>query len=82
MRVRDAVDDFQLRGTRIVFEERRTGRIDRRISFWPPGYSSETRTAVVKLVYTWSVHHGEATFSRLEHDGRWVIGLRQRIVYP
>ena len=65
MRVRDAVYDFQLRGTRIVFEERRTGRIDRRISCWPPGYSSDTRTAIVKLVYTWSVHHGEATFGLL-----------------
>jgi hypothetical protein len=82
IKVRDLVDRFRPRSKRIVIEEESEGMVVRRIRFWPPGYSRDTKTAVVRLIYPWSIHHGEATYVLFERNGKWEIGLRQHVVYP
>ena len=83
--MKDGVRPFDPKDSRVVFvsdEEPDIAMRSRRVSFWPPGYSKDTKLAVVRVVFPWSIHHGEGTYLLCERNGKWVTLLRQFVYYP
>lgn len=62
-------------------EESDRSMFERPIQAWPPGYSTDRRFAIVRLVIPWSIHHAEGTYLLSEENGKWTVLLRQFVYY-
>jgi hypothetical protein len=67
---------------RIQIDEHASGNIlNGPVQAWPPGYSTDGRFAVVRLVIPWSFHHKVATYLLSKENDKWSICLRQTVYY-
>ncbi len=85
IKVKDVFRIFKPANDRIAFEDEAQPnglRRDARIRVWPPGYSHDTKVAIVRVVVPWSIHHGEGTYVLAERNDKWTIILRQFVYYP
>ncbi len=75
---------IELTDSRILIDDSSTDRsrvYDRPLRICLPGYSNTKNVCVVFVIVPWSMHHAEGTYILQKVNGRWILRLRQFVLF-